>query len=255
MGEFNLIILDEYSYAKKLSQNGLSSFMSGRDIRILIKYFRLQGIEEGDLYDEIVKYLNKYEKDFDELSHQKFLLDIIKTSKNSILKKFDSVIITENEFNKIRSLKNYRLEKILFTMLFLSKFYFQTGKNYSKEIKNKYTLKMTPYQILNFAKIDPRIREFLFYELFEKGVVDSDFGKDDAYYILDFYKNDDSPPKLIIESIVDFADYYKPCCEICGVEIEKTGRNHRMCDDCWNKQKKELWKKNSRKYYEKKKLS
>ena len=39
--------------------------------------------------------------------------------------------------------------------------------------------------------------------------------------------------------------FYKPYCEICGIDIEKTGKNHKMCDKCCKEREKErLYKKN-----------
>lgn len=234
-----MIILDEYSYAKNLLKNGLTSFMSGRDIRILTIYYRHIGIEENDLYSVLVDFLKEKEEDFIELSYQEFLLSIIKTSKKSKIKKFDSIIFTENEFNKIRSLKDYRLEKIIFTMLFLSKYYFQTGKYFDEENTDNYTLTVTPYHILKFAKVSPKTSEWLFDDLRNKGILDACHIKKGGKYILDFCKNDDSDPKIIIEDINNFIDYYKPYCEVCGKEIEKRNNKHFLCDNCWRERKKE----------------
>ena len=230
-----MIILDEFSYAKNLLNNNLSSFMSGKDIRLLIMYFRNIGIEESEIYNKINNWLSDHQENYNEILYQEFLLRIIKTSRRSKIKKFNNIIITENEFSIIRGIKNYRLEKIVFTMLVLSKYYFITGKRFDEEKTDNYTLKTTPYHILKFAKTNEKNKEWIFSQLLEKNIIDTTFGKDGAYYIININKNDNSDPKIIIEDLNNFINYYKSYCEVCGIEIENKNNKQLMCVDCWNK--------------------
>ena len=247
-----MIILDEFSYAKNIFNNGLSSFISGRDIRLLIMYFRNIGIEESELYNEINNWLLEHQEDYNEILHQEFLLRIIKTSRKSKIKKFNNIIITENEFNIIREIKNYRLEKIAFIMLVLSKYYFITGKRFDEEKTDNYTLKTTPYHILKFSKANEKNKEWIFNQLLEKNIIDTAFGKDGAYYIININKNDSSDPQIIIEDLNNFINYYKPYCEVCGIEIEKTGKNKKMCESCYKEKRKKEINENAKRYYNKK---
>jgi len=234
-----MIILDEFSYAKNMFNNCLSSFMNGKDIRLLIMYFRNIGVEESEIYNKINNWLLERQENYNEILYQEFLLNIIKTSKKSKIKKFQNIVVTENEFNIIRNIKNYRLEKILFIMLVLSKYYFIIGKNFDENNTNYYTLKTTPYHILKFAKTNEKNKEWIFNQLLEKNIINTNFGNDGAYYIVNINKNDNSDPKIIIENFNNFIDYYKPYCEICGIEIEKRNNRHTMCDDCWKKHEKQ----------------
>ena len=232
-----MIILDEFSYAKNIFNNGLSSFMSGRDIRLLIMYFRNIGIEESEIYNKINNWLLEHQEDYNEILYQEFLLRIIKTSRRSKIKKFNNITITENEFNIIREIKNYRLEKIVFIMLVLSKYYFITGKRFDEEKTDNYTLKTTPYHILKFSKTNEKNKEWVFNQLLEKNIIDTTFGKDGAYYIININKNDNSEPKIIVEDLNNFINYYKPYCEVCGIEIEKRNNRHSMCSNCWKEKR------------------
>ena len=250
-----MIILDEFSYAKNILNNGLSSFMSGKDIRLLIMYFRNIGVEESELYNKINNWLSEHEENYNEILYQEFLLRIIKTSRKNKIKKFNNIIITENEFNIIRNIKNYRLEKILFTMLVLSKYYFITGKRFDEEKTNYYTLKITPYHILKFSKTNEKNKEWVFSQLLEKNIIDTTFGNDGAYYIININKNDNSDSKIIIEDLNNFINYYKPYCEICGIEIEKRNNRHSMCSNCWKEHREEKQKEYDKKSYTKKKNS
>ena len=248
-----MIILDEFSYAKNIFNNGLSSFMNGKDIRLLIMYFRNIGVEESEIYNKINNWLLERQENYNEILYQEFLLNIIKTSKKSKIKKFQNIVVTENEFNIIRNIKNYRLEKILFIMLVLSKYYFIIGKNFDENNTNYYTLKTTPYHILKFAKTNEKNKEWIFNQLLEKNIINTNFGNDGAYYIVNINKNDNSDPKIIIENFNNFIDYYKPYCEICGIEIEKTGKNKKMCEKCFKEKRKKEINENAKKYYSNKK--
>lgn len=236
-------ILDELSYAKKLLKSGLTRFMSGKDIRILIKYYRYIGIDEDNLYEEIVKYLNKFYDDYPEPIYQNFLNTIIRTSKKYNLIISEPIPFRKNELEKIRTLKNYKLERLLFTMLILGKYDFIT-KNKIDEYNN-YTLNLKDSTVLRLAKISKKKDEDLFRELILSGLVQhKDRGDFD---VLLFDRDDDSDILFYVEDINNIWTYYKPYCEVCGVEIEKRNNRHSMCDDCWKKRKKEHTKEAMRK--------
>ena len=227
-------ILDELSYAKKLLKSGLTRFMSGKDIRILIKYYRYIGINEDNLYEEIVKYLNKLYDDYPEPIYQNFLNTIIRTSKKYNLIVSEPIPFRKNELEKIRTLKNYKLERLLFTMLILGKHDFIT-KNKINEYNN-YTLNLKDSTILRFAKISKKKDEDLFHELILSGLIQhKDRGDFD---VLLFDRDDNSDILFYVEDINNIWTYYKPYCEICGIKIEKTGKTQKMCKECWKDHKK-----------------
>lgn len=241
------IVFDEFKYAETIIKKGLTRFMSGKDIRILIKYFRHIGIEEDLLYKKIVEFLNKFEPDFVEAIYQEFIYKLIRTSRGSELRFFQSVPFRKNEFNKIRKLNNYRLEKLLFTMLVLAKYFFITKQNKEEhnEKYNNYSLTIKESSLLRMAKISKRKNENLIYLLIENKFI---FRTDNGNFILFFEKDDDSEVLFYIEDINKIYEYYKPHCEICGIEIEKRNNRHSMCSDCWKEVNKNQIKKRVERY-------
>jgi len=239
-------ILDELSYAKKLLKSGLTRFMSGKDIRILIKYYRYIGIAEDEIYQKIVDYLKKTYDDYPEPIYQNFLNKIINTSKKYILKISEPIPLRKNELDKIRTLKNYKLEKLLFTMLILGKNdYIQKSKNEEyKNDYNNYTLNLKDSTVLRLAKISRKKDEDLFYELILSGLIKH--VNNGGFDVILFDRDDESDILFYVEDINNIWSYYKPYCEICGIEIEKTGRNHKMCNDCWKEKYKVINKERMR---------
>lgn len=236
-------ILDEFVYAEKLLKSGLTRFMSGKDIRILIKYYRHVGIEEDKLYEKIVDYLKRIYNDYPEPIYQNFINKIIVTSKKYNLRISEPVPFRKNELEKIRTLKNYRLEKLLFTMLILSKHDYITKSkiNENKNKYNNYTLNLKDSTVLRLAKISKKKDEDLFYELILSGLMKHVRGGD--FDVILFDRDDDSEILFYIEDINNVWSYYKPYCEVCGIEIEKRNNRHSMCSECWKEHRKE-WDRN-----------
>lgn len=230
-----VIVLDELTRAKKILESGLSKFMSGKEIRILINYFRYIGVEEESLYGEVIKFLNEKQKDFVEAIHQEFIYKLIKNSKKYPLKIPVDVSITQNEINRIKTIKNYRLEKLLFTCLVLAKYQHLTNinKDNTLEKNDYYNLYIKKTMILVFAKISKKPGENLFYDLKNLGFIKSNPRSLDGSVILFFNKDDSSDSVVLVNDINNIWSFYPPYCEICGNEIKKTGKNHKMCDECW----------------------
>lgn len=242
------IIFDELKYAEVILKKGLTRFMSGKDIRILIKYFRYIGVEENLLYKKTVDFLKKVEPDFVESIYQEFIYKLIKTSEGSNMRISQPVPFRKNEFNKIRKLNNYRLEKLLFTMLILGKYFSITNPNKNEDEKkyNNYSLKIKESSLFRMAKISKRKTENLIYELIKKDFIFRNNAG--GNFILFFEKNDDSEILFQVEDMNKIYEYYKPHCESCGIEIEKRNNRHSLCNDCWNKINKNQVKKRVKKY-------
>ncbi len=226
-------ILDEFVYAEKLLKSGLTRFMSGKDIRILIKYYRHIGVEEDKLYEKIVNYLKKIYSDYPEPIYQNFINRIIITSKKYNLIISEPVPFRKNELEKIRTLKNYRLEKLLFTILILSKYDFiMKSKNEDyKNDYNNYTLNLKDSTVLRFAKISKKKDEDLFHELILSGLMKHVRGG--GFDVILFDRDDTSDILFYVEDINNIWSYYKPYCEICGIEIEKRNNRHSLCNECY----------------------
>jgi hypothetical protein len=62
------------------------------------------------------------------------------------------------------------------------------------------------------------------------------------------YVRKDSEKAIFILDPENILSYYKPVCEVCGKEMERTGKTQKMCKECWKEKFKELNKINNRNY-------
>jgi hypothetical protein len=118
------MILNEKEMALKSIETGYIDYKKPTNtIRTLIKYFYSNGLDKTQIRDEIENFMEKYYIDFNSASWQTTLDNMVKTyakEKHNLIK-IDSVNITNSEWNKILSINNIKLEKILFILLVYAK--------------------------------------------------------------------------------------------------------------------------------------
>lgn len=184
-------------------------------------------------------------------------ISTIKSAVNNALKKMpeknEPVVITHNEIAKIKSVKNYQHQKLLFTMIVFAK-----RNKYDSTYINK-RRSFIGYRVLDkdvsriCKKIGLGISEnniFLFLHNFVKlGLLEGTFGESSRILFAD-----DSGKPLIrvggdedpIKKYVEFNGGEFIYCENCGTEIEKKSNRHKLCNSCSRekqaKLKKEYWK-------------
>lgn len=230
-------VLDEKTYAEGLLKKGLSKFMHGGDLLILAKYFRHNGSKNVE--KDLIDYCYKFEPDFNEVIFFDKLAKIARTSKKSGLRTPIDIPVTENEYSQLRNIKNYKLEKVLFAMLFLGKYYKLTNvrlgdlkENY-KQSKYYYTENNMNY-LLRLAHVGRKKTENLFHELYKMGLIDHLINGNRGIFVLKFTDMEDSSPiKLYITDILNIMSFYKPVCEKCGVEIVKNSNRQYLCKECY----------------------
>jgi hypothetical protein len=118
------IILKEKEMAEMSLETGYIDYKKPTEtIKILIKYLYSKGMDKTQIRDEIETFMKKYYVDFNSASWQTMLDNMVKTySKEKFnLIDIDSVSITQNEWNKILSINNIKLEKLLFILLVYAK--------------------------------------------------------------------------------------------------------------------------------------
>lgn len=230
-----MIIFDELTYAKQLLVKGFKKYVNTNDLTILTQYFRQNGItDELELEKNIIAVCKKHDSEFNEVLHAKKIDSAIRRSRNRILRIPVEIPITENELKTIRNLKNYRYEKILFTMLVIGKYLKLTkpGKNKDSE---KYFVNMEQNSIFELARTAQKRGENILYELGQLNLIDMNL-KFGSYLILFTDINDKSDVKIVVTDVNRIIDFYSATCESCGIEINRNLKhNKKYCKNCWNK--------------------
>lgn len=250
------LILDEKKFVEEqLLVNGLSDYLYLGDIKLLIKYWRYLGvIDKKDLKLLLENYLRKFTPYFESLNTvhwqtQNLIYKIIGETKSQKLRIPVPVPVTENELAFCHSAKNNRLEKILFSMLVLSK-YLQLTKPKQKTkkewIPDPDKIYDQPFYrrcyisknfILKYAGTKEKRSENLFFELKLKDLITSGMGYckyegSKSWIELKIDTFDDSPVKLIVDDIENLEKFYPFFCEDCDSIIEKTGSRKKVCGEC-----------------------
>jgi len=236
------LILDEKKFVEEqLLINGLSDYIYLGDIKILIKYWRYLGVnDKKDLLFLLSNYLKKfYPNEFESINKlfpvvEDLIYKIISETKSQKLRVPVSVPVTENELNFCRKAKNYNEEKLLFTMLVLSKYYELTSpvkrNSFIPEDEKIYFRRcyLEDSQILKFSKN----RDYgIFRQLIIKNLINR-IDERKTWFELKIDYFDNSPIKFYVKDIANFLDYYPVLCEDCGREIQKTGSRKIICSDC-----------------------
>ena len=118
-----MMILNEEKYAKDLLLGKNTEVKSAIKKIGYITRYNAQILDKNDdeNYKSTVQWMTKHQDNFDESSYSNVILNAIKGSKKWNFYKIDSIIITKNELETIKSVENIREEKILFVLLCMAK--------------------------------------------------------------------------------------------------------------------------------------
>jgi hypothetical protein len=186
---------------------------------------------------------------FNRLSYEEKIYSIVARTQQSELRLPKPIPVTINEINKIRELKNYRHEKIVFTLLVLAKYYRLT--NTSKDIiHNQYFINIKFNSIYRLAHTSKKKGENIPYILYKGGYL-IDTNKLNVYRIAFTDTDDQSDPYVIVDDMENIVGFYKPYCCECGKTIEKKSNRQQMCDDCWKEHRTIQNRENFNRWYQK----
>lgn len=167
------IILDELNYAERLLAHGFSRYMRMKDLIVLAKYFRYLGKNDLEVKGELLNFCNKFIDEFTESIYAEKIEKALIVSSKVGLRVCADVPVTERELQMIRKLKNYRYEKVLFTMLVLGKYYYLTNPGNKNARVNRYYVNLDPKEILRRSRTSLKRGENIFHRLYRLGLLDA----------------------------------------------------------------------------------
>ena len=245
------MIFDEIEHAEKLLKEGFKNSISWYNLLVLSKYFRRKGKKDSEIKKEIVLFYKKY-ANYNEILFDKKIEDAIRKSKKWKLKTSLEVYITEGELEKIRSLKNYRYEKICFVMLAISRY----NKIFYKSKSSRYFINMNFLNILSTAKVyaTKKERDNIKIDLHRAGmIVVPELGrrtkdqKTETQELL--YIDEKSKKTMFINDWKNILKNFNPLCLNCGKEIhEFYKKRNQLCTECYEKKRLEDVRSNMDKY-------
>ena len=241
------IIFDERKYAEKLMTHGFVRFMSQNDLNILAKYLKYIGKKPAQIKMDLEQFCLRHNPTFNPVISGYKIKKAIAMSKKYELRLPIDVPVTKKELESIRTVENYRYEKILFVMLVIAKYFGLRKEHYEGKtffVKEKFT------HILALAKIhvSKMERYKMLYDLEQTSLITTTTSNSFVINFVDV----DGEVEVVVDDMGNIASFYWQLCENCGTPYKKMSGNHRMCSKCWKKRNKDLWKKNSLIYRERK---
>jgi hypothetical protein len=233
-------IFDELSYAENLLKNGFVNFMSMRDLKILSKYYFYIGHSDKQLVIDLQDFCKKFNPQYNEILAEEIIEKSIKYAKGEELKFPISIEVTKGEIEKIKSINNYKYEKILFCMLFVAKYNRKISEinNPDKIFEGRYYVNGTLSFVLSLARVyenkisQDKIKKYLK----DLGYMVSNTNSGNALggfelFYLDKEWNEDDV-EFIITDLNNVVLAYPIYCSTCGKKLEKKSRKHDRCKEC-----------------------
>jgi hypothetical protein len=239
------MIFYENKRAEELLKCGKVLNVCFEDVIILAKYFQRIGKNKPQIKKSIIDFYEKNNPDFNDVISRKLINDAMSAARKYGLRFPIDVKITESEINTIRNAGNYKVQKILFTMLVLAKYSKNNNTKFEESKTDKFSDNFyTNFKITDIVKmakvsISKKERNTVAYDLQQAGLV---IGIGLISYRVCFV-DDDSPVSIVVTDMNSLIDFYPWYCENCGRVIEKKAKRHSLCEICYNNNR------NSKRFY------
>lgn len=217
-----MMILNEEKYAKDLLLGKNTEVKSAiKKIGYITRYnAQILDKDDNENYKSTVQWMTKHQDNFDESSYSNVILNAIKGSKKCNFYKIDSISITKNELETIKSVENIREEKILFVLLCMAK---------QQAISIGFTDGLVKYSIVDLCRM-ARIsvpaddREYILHDILMKGLISCPKKNDTKCLKVNFIDND-SEQELVLSEI--------DCQELAYAYLKwKDGKGFKRCRLC-----------------------
>lgn len=217
-----MMILNEEKYVKDLLLGKNKDVKSAiKKIGYITRYnLHVLGKDDNENYASTVKWMTKHQDNFDESAYSNAISNAIKVAKKRVFYNIDSIVVTKNEFEKIKSLENIREEKVLFVLLCMAKL---------QALSVGFTDGLVKYSITDLCKM-ARIsvpaddREYILHDILTKGLISCPKKNDTKCLKVNFI-DVDGDVQLILNEV--------DCQELAYVYLrEKDGKGFKRCKSC-----------------------
>lgn len=234
-----MIVLNEIKYAEEILKTGKIDKKPSATISLLAKYYRqYKNKSENETIEIINEFMDKYYPFFNKVKWQNSIVGIVSKATQYKLREIENISISKNELNKIKELKNERLERLLFTMLCFAKTY-----NMTSEINNGW-VNTDINEIYNTARVSVKQadeKHFIIHKLIQDGYLECSKKNTNLNLRITFIDNS-SDCILNINNLEELGYEYMQyinkgrfCrCENCGklIKLKNTERSKKYCKEC-----------------------
>jgi hypothetical protein len=253
------IIFYEKEYVEQILEDGVDK-LTQRDLNYLAKYWSYAGLSEKEIHNNIENFCIANDRNFNLIQSYSFVhRAVIHSTHYKLRIDLIPVEITALELETIQNLNDYHIEKFLFTMLAVAKF-FKNNQSRINVVESKYDDTLysnTPIkEIQKLANISFSNSRWLDIKrkLTSNGIISPTIIDDEKWAIGNFCQMP-SETIILIDDFRNISVYYdeyigKPIikCLGCDVKITRNSNRHKYCKGCWDKKNRELTRERVAKY-------
>lgn len=239
-----MVILNEKQYAQKCIADNDIGEKPYRTLSILAKYYYFScGYKKKQIRDLLIEFLarNYIEYTSSKRFWEESIDKIVSKVNKQTLYEISGVKITKSEIQKIQSLNNQLLEKLLFTMLCVAKYY------HLKNEKNNGWVNLPDKDVIELANVNYLLKRakskfnLCINQLFVAGLLDLPLRCDNLNYRVTFISDDsDDEEELFVSDFRNLGyEYLLYCgenyirCAKCGVLTKGThNKRRKYCSKC-----------------------
>lgn len=228
------LILNEKKYAEELLATGNIGKKPSVAIKLLVRYcYHEQDLRKKKIIAEIDGFMTQYYRNWNLDEWIKTITRYIGIAKKYPLLQIDYIAISSSEMEKIQSLNNEQLEKMLFTAVCIAKYYSQINP------LNSNWVNLTPTQLFKLANQSGSKRDKLLrvHYLKNLGLITPSIRCDNTNIFVNMINNADEAYK--ITSINDLGNTYMVLtekgfyCRKCGkYEKQNKCKTKKYCKSC-----------------------
>ena len=239
-------MLNEDKEIERIMRDGFkNNEMNFRELRLVAKnYLWNFGYTKHKTEKMLNVFCMEHDKNFNEVKDKKILKSAIKGASKREIQGTKAIPVYKKELEAIETLKNFKVQKIAFVMLVLSKFYHKDGG------KNYYFGLDGISEAIGISKMRLSKRMFNNYtgDMETAGLIESPIrGRKESNYVILKYVEEGGEIAFEVNTgeeyqiINRYISYYGGeiiCCSSCGKPVIKKARNSRMCEECWREKRK-----------------
>jgi Zn finger protein HypA/HybF involved in hydrogenase expression len=212
--------------------------MSYKDLSILAKYYEYRGENKKSIYNLLVEFCEKNDPEFNEVIFYKKIRKAVSSTNRSVLRVQNPVKISQLELDFIKGATDYNVQKLLFCLLVVSKYFKTTQTRKNAKINEKYSDKFyvnaKMNDIFKFAKIylKKSEKDSMVHSMEMLGYIRATMNGSFEILFVDTVSEDHV---ILVEDLENMISYLPFYCEVCGKTLASRSKRNGKCPECHKK--------------------
>jgi hypothetical protein len=243
-----LLMYDERKLAEQVLMNGFENgSYNWKEALLVAKHFRqIDGVGDSKVATQITSFCVANDPFFHPVPRSRTIKNLVRESRHSLVDYTDPIDIRQDEIDRIRNIKNFKLQQLGLGVLAIAKrnFKYNNGflnRYYWKDVKGTVNIK-------HITNIEVE-RCFLVMKELEMVYASWTVNSHKILFIdhsspVIFHIAEDREMRRLGAIYKEYCGGETSYCSSCGTEITKGSNRHRLCDECWREKelnRKKMW--------------